>query len=250
MTKDEILETIRREYSQILGRNLIGIYIHGSIAFGCFDPRVSDIDFLVVVDQPLTLREKTALIHVLLQSEPYAPPKGFEMSVVLKGVCDPFVYPTPYELHYSAAYAQAACGDLVRYCEGMHGTDKDLAAHLTVTRAVGQVLCGAPIPNVFGEVPREEYLDSIRWDVENAAEDISEHPVYIILNLCRVAAFLREGLVLSKKDGGEWGLTHLPEEYREIIRSALMAYTEGRIYEKNESLEKNFAAMMLDEIFS
>ncbi|MBQ7320870.1 MAG: DUF4111 domain-containing protein [Clostridia bacterium] len=250
MNIDRLLREISEAYRQILGDRLVGIYVHGSIAFGCFDPRVSDIDFLVVVDRPISLQQKTALIEVLLSREPHAPPKGFEMSVVLRGVCDPFVYPTPYELHYSAAYAAAAREDLVRYCEGMHGIDRDLAAHVTVTRAVGLVLCGKPIGEVFGEVPREDYLDSIRFDVENAAEDISEHPVYVILNLCRVAAFLREGLVISKKDGGAWGSSHLPAVYRPVIRSALYAYTEGRPYEKNESIEQKFAAMMLAEIFA
>ena len=250
MTKDELLNEIRVSYSHILGDRLVGIYVHGSIAFGCFDPRISDIDFLVIVDRPLSLQEKTELIEVLLSLEPKSPPKGLEMSIVLRSVCDPFVYPTPYELHYSATYTEAAHRDLAQYCTDMHGTDKDLAAHFTVTRSVGKVLCGKPISEVFGDVPCEAYLDSIRFDVENAVEDISEHPVYIILNLCRVAAFLREGLVISKKEGGLWGLSHLPESYHGIICSALAAYLEGQPYVKNDSLEKSFAAMMVAEIFA
>lgn len=249
MTKDEILEKIRDSYARILRENLIGIYVHGSIAFGCFDPRVSDIDFLVVVARTPSLREKTELIRVLLELEPHCPPKGLEMSVVLAQDCDPFVYPTPYELHYSGAYSIPAHRDIEAYCANMHGTDKDLAAHVTVTRAVGQVLCGKPIHEVFGEVSREYYLDSIRFDVENAIEDICDNPVYIILNLCRVAAFLRHGAVLSKKDGGLWGLEHVSPRYQTMIRSALVAYTAGMRYVSDCVTEREFAAEMLKEIF-
>ena len=35
----------------ILQDNLIGIYLHGSLAMGCFNEKKSDIDLLVVVKQ-------------------------------------------------------------------------------------------------------------------------------------------------------------------------------------------------------
>lgn len=248
MTKDEILSAIRVAYEQTLGENLVGIYVHGSIAFGCFDPRVSDIDFLVVVREPLTITVKKALIVPLLTLEPQCPKKGVEMSIVLSRNCKPFVYPTPYELHYSASYSERAHRDLEEYCANLHGTDKDLAAHFTVTRAVGQVLCGAPIDEVFGDVPRETYLDSLRYDIENAVEDIREYPVYIILNLCRVAAYLHDGAVLSKKDGGAWGLNHLPHRYHPVICAALQAYTTAAPYVGNADLEHDFAALLCSEL--
>ena len=42
-----LLEAVVREYRRILGRNLAGIYLHGSAAFGCFLWQTSDIDLLV-----------------------------------------------------------------------------------------------------------------------------------------------------------------------------------------------------------
>ena len=249
MHYEAILQQIRTCYQDILGESLVGIYVHGSIAFGCFDPRISDIDFLVAVDEPPTVAQKKQLLQVLLDLTPHSPPKGLEMSVVLARYCRPFVYPTPYEFHFSNAHLERARRDPEEYCTNFHGTDKDLAAHFTVTRAVGQMLCGKPIDEVFGEVPREAYLDSIRYDVENAAEDISKNPVYVILNLCRVAAFLREGVVLSKKSGGEWGLDHLPTYCHAILRAALLAYTVGETYRRDCATEQQLATEMLAEIF-
>lgn len=249
MHHETILRHIKTSYEAILGENLLGIYVHGSIAFGCFDPRVSDIDFLVVVDEPLTQTQKKQLLQVQLDLTPHSPPKGLEMSVVLSRNCRPFIYPTPYEFHFSNAHLERAHRDPDEYCTNFHGTDKDLAAHFTVTRAVGQTLCGKPIDEVFGEVPRECYLDSIRYDVENAVEDIAENPVYVILNLCRVAAFVREGVILSKKSGGEWGLMHLSPCCHAILHAALSAYALGTPYRHDTVAEQQFATEMLAEIF-
>lgn len=49
MTEIGLLDRIKTAYSKILGDRLAGIYVHGSIVFGCFNWDRSDIDFLVVV---------------------------------------------------------------------------------------------------------------------------------------------------------------------------------------------------------
>lgn len=224
MTAHVLLNRICDEYRAILGSKLTGIYLHGSLAFGCFTWATGDIDFLVVVEEPLAQSEKESLIRVLLDMTPDAPPKGFEMSVVLRKDCAPVVHPVPFELHFSNAHKARAEADLSAYCRDMHGTDPDLAAHFTVVRAVGQTLYGPPVDVVFGEVPRGAYVDSILSDVENAEADIADNSVYCTLNLCRVLAYLTDGLMLSKQQGGQWGLTHLPEAYHPLLRSALAAY--------------------------
>ncbi|MBR3874418.1 MAG: DUF4111 domain-containing protein [Clostridia bacterium] len=250
MEHQAVLDEICTGYKEILGDNLIGIYVHGSIAFGCFDPQRSDIDFLVVVQDAPSHEQKKQMIHLLLELDAYCPPKGLEMSVVLERFCRQFVHPTPFELHFSNAHKRRAQRDLDGYCTNMNGVDPDLAAHFTVTRAVGQVLCGKRIEDVFAPVPREAYLCSLRSDVENAAEDIHNDPVYIILNLCRIAAFIHEGVVLSKKDGGLWGINHLPEECHTLLHSALDDYLNKKNYEPSPKAEQAFVQTMLQDIFA
>lgn len=41
-------------FKEELGDNLVGIYLHGSLAMGCFNPDTSDIDLLLVVADKLT----------------------------------------------------------------------------------------------------------------------------------------------------------------------------------------------------
>lgn len=245
MNEMTLLQRVCDAYRQILGGKLVSFAVHGSVAFGCFTWATGDIDFLCVVNAPLTLAEKEALIRTLLDFTPDAPPKGFEMSVMLAEVCQPFRYPTPFELHFSNAHKARAEADLSAFCRDMHGEDPDLAAHVTVLHHVGFAFFGPPIAEVFGEVPRACYLDSILADVSGAQEDAAD-PVYFALNLCRVLAYLTEGAVLSKAQGGQWGLAHLPDTYHPLLTDALAAYRTGTPLAG--SAAGDFCAMMLRRI--
>lgn len=247
MDEQILLQRVCSAFENILGGKLTGFYVHGSIAFGCFSWATGDVDFLCVVSAPLTQAEKEALIRVLLALTPEAPPKGFEMSVLLRDVCSPLRYPTPFEMHFSNAHKTRAEQDLTAFCRDMHGTDPDLAAHITVLHRVGVTLLGEPISAVFAPVPRECYLDSILGDVSGAEADIRQSPVYTALNLCRVLAYLTDDAVLSKAQGGQWALAHLPEEWRPLLRSALSAYACGASIPEEDALPA-FAAMMLGRI--
>ena len=74
------------------------------------------------------------------------------------------------------------------YIAKMKGTDPDLAAHFTILYHRGKCLYGKEIREVFGEVPKEDYFDSIRKDIAGSLDEIASDPVYFILNLCRVFA--------------------------------------------------------------
>lgn len=243
-----LLDQVVRQYRAILGDTLTGIYAHGSLAFGCFRWEAGDLDFLVVVQSSLTLDEKMALIRVLLALGPQAPPKGFEMSVVLDGDCLFFRYPTPFLLHFSNSHLARCQAGLAAYCAQMHGDDPDLAAHFTVVRSVGRALYGKPISAVFGDVPREAYLQSILADVAGAERKIDQNPVSVALNLCRVLAYAQEGLVLSKAQGGRWAVERLPQEHACIASAALADYEGGTPLAADGAALEAFARFLLSRI--
>ena len=58
---EQMMQIIKDRYHTLLQDNLVGIYLHGSLAAGCFHWERSDIDFLVVVRRPLTVDKKIAL---------------------------------------------------------------------------------------------------------------------------------------------------------------------------------------------
>lgn len=223
MTTEALLGSIRRLQETILGSRLTGCYLHGSLALGCFHWSRSDVDFLTVVSEEPSQSQKEALIAGLLQLESQAPPKGLEMSVLCQDDCKPFRYPTPYALHYSRMHRARAMHDLASYCHTMRGTDKDLAAHIAVLRQSGVVLCGKAIAEVFDPVPQSCYLDSVLEDIGPDAS-LSQDPAYTLLNLCRTWAFLENGRILSKRQGGEWALGRLSPDEVKCIQAALSHY--------------------------
>ncbi|MDO4302347.1 MAG: DUF4111 domain-containing protein [Bacillota bacterium] len=174
-----------------------------------------------------------------------APGKGIELSIVKKVYCKNFLYPTPFDLHFSNMHLQWFITRPADYISKMKGTDKDLAAHFTIIKNYGIALYGAQIDEIFGDVTREDYLDSIWCDIEGAKEDILENPVYVILNLCRAAVYLKSNLVVSKKQGGEWALQNLAGKYQSFITAALQSYALGIDMQVSKAEAQEFADYML-----
>lgn len=245
-----ILEAFTAGTREIIGAQLTGIYLHGSLAMGCFNPKKSDIDLIVVIEQTISDAQKRKLMELIVSLNEKAPAKGLEISVVRREYCKPFVYPTPFELHFSPMHRQWFLDSPQDYVEKMKGTDMDLAAHFTMLHKYGIVLCGEEIEKVFGEVPRQNYIDSICSDIQSATEDIIKDPVYVTLNLCRVLAFLEDGLYLSKKDGGAWGLEQLPSGYHAVILDAMKCYAADENMELGQEEAVWFAEELSEMIAS
>jgi predicted nucleotidyltransferase len=49
----ELLKVLLLSIQEVLSDNLVGVYLRGSLATGDFDPRTSDVDFLVVTEHGL-----------------------------------------------------------------------------------------------------------------------------------------------------------------------------------------------------
>lgn len=232
----QLIERIAKEYQQILGENLVGIYLHGSLAMGCFHPKVSDIDFLVVVEKPLMKETKKKLIQTLVNLDEVKPAKGFEMSVLLLKDTEKFIYPTPFILHYSDSHREKF---LHEGYLSENGKDPDLAAHISVLQKRGKVVYGQAIKEVFSNVPKEDYLKSLIYDINDAEAFMNENPVYFTLNICRTLGYLETGKIQSKVEGGQWGLTHLPERFHDLIQQALTVYEIGMQYQPFDSVVLN-----------
>lgn len=233
---------------EILQDNLVGIYLHGSAVMGCYNPAKSDLDLIVVVKKSMSDADKKAYMNMVVDLNSQGPAKGIEMSVVKQSVCKPFAYPTPFELHFSIAHLDWYRNDPNDYVSKMKGEDKDLAAHFTIINHRGKCIYGASILDTFADVPTQDYIDSIWEDIANAKDEIADNPMYLTLNLARVLAYLKDGVVLSKKEGGEWALNNIPERYHSLIYNAMNDYAEGVVVSYDSILTKEFAGFMLEQI--
>ena len=140
----QLLSDIVTHCTGLLGENLVGIYLHGSLAMGSFNPDSSDVDFLVVTKTPLTPEKRKELAQAMIRLSEHAPPKGLEMSVITQEVLRDFTHPTPYEFHFSNEWIERYRNDTFDYAEDSM-VDGDLAAHFTIIKARGLVLSGKAI---------------------------------------------------------------------------------------------------------
>lgn len=248
MLYQNILDEFVTVSEDIIREGLTGIYLHGSMAMNCFNPAKSDIDLIIVIEDDITDVQKMEFLKQVVKLNEKAAAKGLEISVVKREYCKPFVYPTPFELHFSPMHLQWFYDNPENYVENMKGVDNDLAAHFTIMNKYGIVLYGEQIENVFGEVPQKDYIDSIWLDVKGAREAIEEEPMYMILNLCRVLAFLKEDMYLSKQQGGEWAIGYMPKKYHPLIVQALDSYGTSQMMEVDMELAGQFADEMLTSI--
>ncbi len=219
------VESLLAAFEQILTGTLRGFYLHGSLAFGCFNPSASDIDLLVVTDGPIPVDTKAELVRTLLRVS--GSPHPVEISFLRRSDLFPWRHPAPFDLHFSEDWRERYEGDLAdgrwKRWRSPAETDADLAAHIAVTHAAGLVLHGDPIPDTLPRVPDADLVSAIRLDLEWASERVTENPVYLVLNACRALAFLTERRILSKPDGGRWALSAMPVAFRALIADALCA---------------------------
>ncbi len=216
------VEDILAFFRETLGDNLTGFYLHGSLTMGCFNPDNSDIDFLVVAGQKLTVPQKQAIIAFFQKIDNgKASP---EMSIITEESLKNLVYPSPFELHYSSSARDFYTSGKVSWEEQRF--DTDLVAHYMAIRKRGICLYGKPVKEVFPDIPPEMFIASLVQDLHWIRQEISRLPFrHVVLNPCRALAYINEGKFMSKKEGGEWAFHHLPQKYATLIENALAAYS-------------------------
>lgn len=238
-----LLEALR----ETLGGDLVGVYLHGSLAMGCFNRERSDIDLLVVARQGMTVETKRRIAEMILRFS--AAPSPIEISFLSEPELRAWQPPLLFDFHYSEDWREKLQRELSngewQAWNGEEHTDADLAAHITLARQRGVCLYGKPTAEVFPPIPPEHFRDSLLADFEWGYIRRGQNPVYFILNACRIHAYLREERICSKDEGGRWAISILPEAFREMVAKALNIYggqPPAGQFEENE-LEQ-FAAYM------
>jgi len=242
----DFIFNLQRKIAEIINDDLIGFYIHGSLAMGGFNLNSSDIDVLAVTNKSMTVDVKRALAKLFLtySSSPYP----VEITFLNKEQLREWQYPCPYDFHFSEFWRERYADDLLNGTEEFLNdqvhTDADLAAHITITNNRGICLQGKPIGEVFPLVPASDYRSSIMGDFKECLKNIEEAPIYCTLNMMRVYWYLKEGVISSKLEAGKWGISTFPMEMKNTIKKVVESYANDKIrykFEKGELvLLKNY----------
>jgi predicted nucleotidyltransferase len=222
-----VIVHLQKEMTNIMEDDLVGSYLHGSLAMGGFNPKTSDIDILVVTGKPVKVDTKRRLANLFLKES--NSPYPIEISFLHMGQLKEWHQPCEFDFHYSEFWRSRYEEDLLNgTSEWIHDdtkTDADLAAHITILHNRGICIAGRPIREVFPEVPRRDYITSIAGDFKDCIENIEEDPIYCSLNMIRVYWYLKEGVISSKQEAGNWSVVHGPEELRMTLQKVKDRYS-------------------------
>jgi hypothetical protein len=210
------LRRLTRALDAILGANLFGVYLYGSLTQRAFAPARSDIDCIVVVRRDLTDAQRRKLRLWLAQAarvDPWIP--RLQMQVLLKGR---LLRPDArgYLYQFGALEPSGSDGNPIIWMNV-------LATGLTL-RGPAPATFLPPITNemLFKALLRE--VGYLRIEIRNPASkwrDKRFYRAYAVLTLCRVLYSHRFGKVVSKPQAARWALRTLPTRWHSLIRSAV-----------------------------
>lgn len=249
MQINELMIQVNEWVKEILKDNYVGVYFHGSLRLGSFNPNKSDLDFIIVVKHKLNSEIKERIWDKMLENEKLFPKKGFEFSVVLEENCKNIKHPIPYELHGSEAWIDRYKQDKNLVINDDYKVDPDLASHFNVINVPNEGMdFGKPSKEVFAKVPKEYIIDSNYGDTLECVTEITNNPVYCVLNLCRFYALIKEDLTLSKYDGGKWALENMNFKYNDVIKKAMDDYLSDTKNTYDNGELKKFAEETIEKI--
>ncbi len=207
--------------------NLIGIYIHGSMCLGSFQPSHSDLDIIVITQTPLNADQRFNLMKGFL--ELHKKPSPIELSILCISGFNPWRHPTPYEFHFSEYWRSkfeviAEENDLGYWNFKEVYTDGDIACHVTLINQSGICIYGRAICEVFPPVPEKDFWDSIFWGVDYFSELDGDLLVTGILTLLRIWSYKENKAIFSKALAGEWSIGRIPSQYNYIVQNAVDVY--------------------------
>lgn len=218
---NQILSVLLTKVQTILGEQLVGFYLYGSLSLGGFDPQSSDIDFLIVTDEDLpentldSLRDGHAEIAV--SGLPYA--RRLEGSYIPRAALRR--YDPQHSLH-------PTIGVDWDFGVGKHGSNWILER--AIVREHGVVVYGPPPRTLIDPVAPDELRKAVCEMLGGFwKEQLSgpawlrprEYQAFAALTMCRALYTLQHGRVVSKPEAAAWARATLDPQWHPTIDRAL-----------------------------
>jgi hypothetical protein len=211
-----LLQALTAQLPIILGRNLVGIYLYGSLTQASFDSKRSDVDCIVVTERDVSnaqFERLGAWLSRLAESNRWA--ARLQVTFLIKREV--------LKMNSKACHHQF--GVLKR-----GGSDGNPIIWMNILQS-GVVLYGARpesfVPAITHEILSEALqreLGYLREEIiekpESEWRDVASYRAYAVLTVCRILYSFAKGTVVSKPRAARWAIKHLPAEWRELILQA------------------------------
>jgi predicted nucleotidyltransferase len=230
----QYLDRVGSAFREHLGAELVGVYLHGSLAMGALTPGRSDIDILAVCAAALSPQRRASLGEALA-AIPIARSGGdLELSMVTEAAARTPSAAPRFEIHVSTHEEPSVVDGADR------PGDEDLVVHFAMVRARGQVLIGPEPTELFTAPDRvaliRAFLSDIAWARENGATGWEGHYLpelasmtYRVLNAARSWRYLETGDLGSKVEGALWLERRHPDPDVHALLDAAMTFQRGGV---------------------
>lgn len=227
-----------------LGNDLVGVYLHGSIALNAFCPDSGDIDILVVVKESLAADKKLAIAKDIISID--GKPRPVEMSAIKLSDAKNWVNHGNCVFHYSDFWTERylkrfSDPEAELFVVDQEFPDADVTSYIRLLKEHGIVLTGKPIEEVFSDISDADFWDAISEGVDDYRFD-NYNPRYFasnILILGRILSFKVEKRILSKFEAGKWMIGHVPQELKYLPERAMRVWFEEEEQEfPSDDMEK------------
>jgi len=217
-----LLAELVREIRALLGSELVGVYLYGSLSLGDFEPTSSDVDLLVVTREALSSEALVGLaaMHACLATSalPYADKlEGwyFARTALRRPAPD-----EPQQATIGADWpfglqAPGAVWVIERHIVREHG--------LTVFGPSPRELIDPVAPEALRAATRSLLRDF--WALQLDGPDwlrTRDYQAFAILTMCRALHTLHTGQIVSKPVAATWAQRHLVSPWPALIAQALV----------------------------
>ena len=218
---NEVLGMFLENLRTVLGEYFVGLYLHGSLAGGGFDPGHSDIDFLVVTscELPKTMIPKLKAMHEHIWQN------GPEWSKKLEGT----YIPKKSLYKYNASDPPRPHVNAEKFMFFSNEPYWVIERH--ILRERGVVVAGpALLPMIAPVSPQELRSAIINGIIEGWTPRVNDgewltnpgYQPYIVLTCCRILYTLKYGTLKSKNTCARWAEKALGQKWRGLINQALV----------------------------
>ncbi|MFF3634112.1 aminoglycoside adenylyltransferase family protein [Streptomyces sp. NPDC002250] len=204
----------------VLGRDVIGTYLHGSSVLGGLRP-ASDVDVLVVARRGMDEQDRRALLGGLLEiSGSRNRARPVELTVVVQCEVRPWRYPPVCDFLYGEWLRAEYEAGQVPQPEPM----PDLALLIGVALSGDRPLTGPPLAEVLDPVPRADLVRASMAGLPGLLDALDSDTRNVLLTLARVWTTLATGRIRPKDAAADWALARLPPELRPALEHARRLY--------------------------
>lgn len=246
---NQVLELLATGLKELLGNQLAGLYLTGSLTYGDFDKGSSDIDFLAVLDKPFTDQQLETVKQLHQQIGEAVPfwAKRLEGSYITTEMIK-----TKDRPEDQRPYVNGGMVNLYKY-------GNEWTINLYALQETGVAIIGVDSSQMFPTVTIEDVREASKQDLLDDWKPKLDDPhafnpkdydgnhlkAYAVLTMCRILHRAKHDGIASKRVASSW-VKETYEQYANLVSKA-ERWQHGKQMSSDDEV-RNFIRFTMKEV--